>query len=57
MGILIFSYVFQDECFLYLESPIRRVTGYDTPFPHIFEQFYLPNKWKCLQAVKELVNY
>lgn len=47
----------QEECFLYLESPIRRVTGYDTPFPHVFEQFYLPNKWKCLQAVKELVNY
>uniref|UniRef100_A0A2S2PH05 3-methyl-2-oxobutanoate dehydrogenase (2-methylpropanoyl-transferring) n=1 Tax=Schizaphis graminum TaxID=13262 RepID=A0A2S2PH05_SCHGA len=47
----------QEECFLHLESPIRRVTGYDTPFPHVFEQFYLPNKWKCLQAIKELVNY
>ncbi|XP_013778367.1 2-oxoisovalerate dehydrogenase subunit beta, mitochondrial-like isoform X2 [Limulus polyphemus] len=47
----------QNECFLHLEAPIQRVTGYDTPFPHIFEPFYIPDKWRCLEAVKKLINY
>jgi 2-oxoisovalerate dehydrogenase E1 component beta subunit len=47
----------QNECFLSLEAPIARVTGYDTPFPHIFEPFYIPDKWKCFEAIKKLINY
>lgn len=47
----------QKECFLHLEAPIHRVCGYDTPFPHIFEPFYLPDKWKCFDAVKKLINF
>nr|CAG4637861.1 EOG090X0840 [Chydorus sphaericus] len=47
----------QNECFLNLEAPIERVTGFDTPFPHIFEPFYLPDKWRCFDAVKKLVHY
>ncbi|KAJ3380926.1 Serine/threonine kinase [Lobulomyces angularis] len=33
----------QERCFLRLESPIQRVTGWDTPFPLVFEKFYVPN--------------
>ncbi|XP_003740039.1 2-oxoisovalerate dehydrogenase subunit beta, mitochondrial [Galendromus occidentalis] len=47
----------QEECFLYLESPVKRVTGYDTPFPHVFEPFYLPTKWKLLDAVRKSLKY
>ncbi|KAK7887168.1 hypothetical protein WMY93_026789 [Mugilogobius chulae] len=47
----------QEECFLNLEAPISRVCGYDTPFPHIFEPFYIPDKWKCLEAIKKMINY
>ncbi|XP_022081743.1 2-oxoisovalerate dehydrogenase subunit beta, mitochondrial-like isoform X1 [Acanthaster planci] len=47
----------QAECFLHLEAPIQRVCGYDTPFPHIFEPFYLPDKWRCLEAIKKMINY
>lgn len=47
----------QNECFLHLEAPVHRVTGWDTPFAHIFEPFYLPDKWRCLEAIKKLVNY
>lgn len=47
----------QKECFLHLEAPIERVCGFDTPFPHIFEPFYLPDKWRCLSAIKKLVKY
>ncbi|XP_022901571.2 2-oxoisovalerate dehydrogenase subunit beta, mitochondrial [Onthophagus taurus] len=47
----------QEDCFLHLEAPVARVTGFDTPFPHIFEPFYLPDKWRCLQAIKDLIDY
>lgn len=45
------------DCFLSLEAPVARVTGYDTPFSHVFEPFYMPDKYKCLEAVKQLVNF
>ncbi|XP_048771479.2 2-oxoisovalerate dehydrogenase subunit beta, mitochondrial-like [Ostrea edulis] len=47
----------QSECFLNLEAPVERVCGYDTPFPHVFEPFYIPDKWKCVEGIKKLVNY
>ncbi|BES92662.1 2-oxoisovalerate dehydrogenase subunit beta [Nesidiocoris tenuis] len=47
----------QENCFLSLEAPVSRVTGFDTPFPHIFEPFYLPDKHRCLDAVLKLVEY
>ncbi|XP_076037211.1 2-oxoisovalerate dehydrogenase subunit beta, mitochondrial-like [Oratosquilla oratoria] len=47
----------QNECFLHLEAPIERVCGFDTPFPHIFEPFYLPDKWRCLSAIKKVTKY
>ncbi|KAK6027090.1 Transketolase, pyridine binding domain protein [Ostertagia ostertagi] len=42
----------QRRCFLHLESPIERVCGFDTPFPHVFEPFYLPTKWRLFDAIK-----
>lgn len=51
------SCTLQNECFLNLEAPIQRVCGYDTPFPHVFEPFYLPDKWRCFDAVKKLTSY
>ncbi|XP_014219212.1 2-oxoisovalerate dehydrogenase subunit beta, mitochondrial isoform X2 [Copidosoma floridanum] len=47
----------QEECFLHLEAPVGRVTGWDTPFPHIQEPFYLPDKLRCFEAVKKTLNY
>ncbi|KAK3696941.1 hypothetical protein RRG08_023134 [Elysia crispata] len=47
----------QHECFLHLEAPIERVCGYDTPFPHVYEVFLLPDKWRCIEAVKRLISY
>lgn len=31
----------QEKCFLRLEAPIKRVCGYDTPFPLVHESVYL----------------
>lgn len=47
----------QEKCFVHLEAPVRRVTGYDTPFPLVFESFYLPDRFKILEAIKETVNF
>lgn len=47
----------QEECFLNLEAPIQRVCGYDTPFAHVFEPFYMPDKWRLYEAVKKVVNF
>lgn len=48
---------FQEECFLRLETPIARVTGFDTPFSHVFEPFYMPTKWRCFDGIKYLIEY
>ncbi|CAH2070827.1 unnamed protein product, partial [Iphiclides podalirius] len=47
----------QEECFLHLEAPVSRVAGWDAPFPHVFEPFYLPDKWRCFSALSDLVCY
>ncbi|XP_063824424.1 2-oxoisovalerate dehydrogenase subunit beta, mitochondrial [Ostrinia nubilalis] len=47
----------QDECFLHLEAPVARVAGWDAPFPHVFEPFYLPTVWRCYHALTQLVDY
>ncbi|WAR08675.1 ODBB-like protein [Mya arenaria] len=47
----------QEECFLNLEAPIQRVCGYDTPFAHVFEPFYMPDKWRVIEAIKRVVNF
>lgn len=31
---------------LQLEAPVRRICGLDTPFPLVFEPFYMPTKNK-----------
>jgi len=46
-----------EECFLHLEAPIKRVCGYDTPFPHIGEVFYYPDMYKVFEAIKQTVDY
>lgn len=45
----------QEHCFFHLQSPIKRICGYDTPFPLIFEKYYVPNVWKNLQAIHEIM--
>jgi len=47
----------QKECFLNLEAPVERVCGWDTPFPHIQEPFFIPDKWRCFEAIQNVVDY
>jgi len=47
----------QEQCFLNLEAPIQRVCGYDTPFPLIFEKFYIPDYRKLYEASKYVMSF
>ncbi|OMJ10161.1 2-oxoisovalerate dehydrogenase subunit beta, mitochondrial [Smittium culicis] len=46
-----------NRCFSRLESPIGRVCGADTPFPLIFERFYLPDIARCYEEIKKVLEY
>jgi 2-oxoisovalerate dehydrogenase E1 component beta subunit len=41
----------QERCFFYLKSPIERVTGWDTPYPHAFEWDYFPGPARVAAAL------
>jgi len=51
------SALIQERCFLHLEAPVQRVTGFDTPFPYTLENEYLPRAPRILQALKRVVAY
>jgi len=49
--------VIQEKCFLYLEAPIKRVCGYDTPWPLSYEKIYYPDKLKIYEGIKDRLSY
>jgi len=46
-----------DKCFLHLEAPVKRVCGYDTPFPLAHEQHYVPSALRCAEAIKDMLDF
>ncbi len=46
----------QEHCFYHLEAPIERVTGWDTPYPHIFEREYFPGPERLGAALRRAVE-
>lgn len=40
----------QERCFLRLESPVQRITGWDTPFGLAYEKFYLPDQLRIVSC-------
>ena len=46
-----------EHCFDWLEAPVVRVTGYDTPFPYALEFAYLPDDERVLQALRTVAHY
>ncbi len=47
----------QEKCFLYLEAPISRVCGLDTPYPLAHETEYMPDETKTYEAIKRSLHY
>jgi pyruvate dehydrogenase E1 component beta subunit len=46
-----------EKCFVHLEAPPVRVTGWDTPFPYTLEMEYLPLQHRITPALMETANY
>lgn len=45
-----------ENCFFYLEAPVKRCCGADTPFPHTLEHEYLPDAGRVIKAIVELMT-
>ena len=46
----------QESCFYHLETPIVRVTGWDTPYPHAQEWDYFPGPARVGRALIETLE-
>ena len=46
----------QESCFYHLEAPIRRVTGWDTPYPHAQEWEYFPGPARIGRALEQAME-
>jgi pyruvate dehydrogenase E1 component beta subunit len=47
----------QERAMAYLEAPILRVTGLDTPFPYSLEHEYMPNADRIVGAVRKTLEW
>jgi pyruvate dehydrogenase E1 component beta subunit len=47
----------QERAIEYLEAPILRVTGLDTPFPYSLEHEYMPNAERVLIAIRKTLEW
>ena len=41
----------------YMEAPIARVTGFDTPFPNTLEHYYMPDARRVIDAVERVLEF
>ena len=47
-----------ESVFEYLEAPIKRITGFDIPFPYFqVEEHFLPESEEIVQAIKETIDW
>jgi 2-oxoisovalerate dehydrogenase E1 component beta subunit len=50
------SALIQERCFYHLRSPIERVAGWDTPYPHAFEWDYFPGARRIEVALRRAME-
>jgi 2-oxoisovalerate dehydrogenase E1 component beta subunit len=50
------SALVQERCFHHLEAPISRVTGWDTPYPHVLEWAYFPGPKRVAEALRQTME-
>lgn len=46
----------QESCFYHLETPIRRVAGWDTPYPHAQEWKYFPGPARVGKVMRDMMK-
>ena len=48
----------QEEALLYQEAPVKRITGFDTPFPlYALEDYYLPEPARIKDGIREAMEF
>jgi 2-oxoisovalerate dehydrogenase E1 component beta subunit len=50
------SALLQERCFFRLKSPVQRIAGWDTPYPHAFEWDYFPGPVRVTKALKQAME-
>jgi len=48
--------IVQKHCLDYLEAPVERVTGWDTPYPHAQEWDYFPSPERVIKALQKVME-
>jgi pyruvate/2-oxoglutarate/acetoin dehydrogenase E1 component len=51
------SALIAEEAIEYMEAPIVRVAGFDTPFPYTLENLYMPSPNRVLNAIDTVMEY
>jgi pyruvate dehydrogenase E1 component beta subunit len=52
------SAIVQEQCFMHLEAPVQRVTGFDTVMPYYkLELEYLPDANRVRQSIEDAVEF
>ena len=50
--------IIQEEALLYQEAPVKRVTGFDVPYPlYALEDYYLPSATRIEEGIREAVEF
>ncbi|KDN51840.1 hypothetical protein RSAG8_00389, partial [Rhizoctonia solani AG-8 WAC10335] len=46
-----------NRCFLNLHAPVKRITGWDTPVPLVYEKFYIPDALRIVDGIVDILKY
>ncbi|CAE6400029.1 unnamed protein product [Rhizoctonia solani] len=46
-----------NRCFLNLHAPVKRITGWDTPVPLVYEKFYIPDALRVVDGIVDTLKY
>ncbi|MFB6070526.1 MAG: alpha-ketoacid dehydrogenase subunit beta [Halanaeroarchaeum sp.] len=50
--------IIQEEALLYQEAPVKRITGFDVPYPlYALEDYYLPEAARIADGIREAVDF
>ncbi|HTE06562.1 MAG TPA: alpha-ketoacid dehydrogenase subunit beta [Planctomycetota bacterium] len=51
------SAIVAEKCIDVLEAPIKRVAGFDTPFPYTLEHVYMPHADRVMHAIEAVMTW
>jgi pyruvate dehydrogenase E1 component beta subunit len=49
--------IIAEHCIEYLEAPVKRVAGLDTPYPYSLESVYMPHPMRIMRAMQEVLEF